>query len=590
MATDLVLGSGLVLFSWCFFSLIMISYGRWLAVWILSHHNATSDFRWRVSIWLGLAVIAILVVFANQFRPLGEASIAVWVIGLAIVLGTVGILMGRMSKPTWRRPPLSVTAWVAASGVAVAYLAAKALGPVANYDSGLYHLGSVKYAHEFAAIPGIANVYFPFGYANAQFPLAALLGNGPWDATGYRLLNGLFVVLVSLDLISRLLNRRWTWGTFTLLFGLSATLIPMVAMADAMVTSPTADTSVMLLSIVSASYLADAIEPRRSNLSSAPVSVLLAFITVAFRPTMVVFALGTLTAALVVYRYRRSSPRPQLRPWLVTGTLAALLGLVMLVRDRTLSGWLIYPLSLFPLDVPWIAEDPTRWRIGTLAAARDPFSEDGYVTAHSWNWLAPWLERLPVQWEPWFMLAGAIVALTTLVIAKRMGVMVNVWRPLALAMAPSLGAAVVWFVLSPPSFRFAWGPLFALMVIPMGIAFAQMVNQGPQHRDHLSPRQVAFVGSALCVMVVTAFSLVARNQFDTITERQSWALGSLSVPYATAPIPLPQVRIVDTASDLPVVTPVRGDQCWDNFPLCTYYTGQSIVSRGSGIQDGFSHE
>jgi len=243
-----------------------------------------------------------------------------------------------------------------------------------------------------------------------------------------------------------------------------------------------------------------------------------------------------------------------------------------------------------PLDVPWRAADPMPARLATLAAARDPFSADGYVTATSWTWIRPWLERLPSQWEPWFILIGAIGALTALVIAKRVEVMANVWRLLALATAPSFGAAVVWFVVSPPSFRFAWGPLFALVVIPMGIAFAQMVNLPFQGRNHLSPRHVALVGSALCVMGVTVFSLVARNQFDTITDRQSWAFGPLSVPYATAPIPIPEVRIVDTASDLPVVTPLIGDQCWDNFPLCTYYTGQSIVSRGPDIQDGFSRE
>ena len=590
MVADLVLGTGLVLLSWAFFSLIVISYGRWLAVWILPPDNARADFRWRVSIWFGLAVIATLVVLANQLYPLGETPIAVWTIGLAVLLGSFGVLMHAPGKPTWSRPSLSVTACMAALAVAVVYLAAKALGPATNYDTGLYHLGSVKYAQEFAAIPGIANVYFPFGYANTQFPLAALLGNGPWEGTGYRLLNGLVVLLVSLDLFSRLLNGRWTWGTFTLLFGLSATCIPMVAMADAIVTSPTADTSVMLLSIVSASYLADAIQPGRSNLSSAPVSVLLAVITVAFRPTMIIFALGTLTVALILYRSRRSSSQPQLRSWLVAGTLTVFLGLTMFVRDRTLSGWIMYPLSVFPFDVPWIAEDPTRSRIPTLAAARDPFSNDGYVTAHSWNWLAPWFERLPSQWEPWFILTGAIAALSTLVIAKRMGVMVNVWRSLALAMAPSWGSVVIWFVFSPPSFRFAWGPLFALIVIPMGVAFAQMVHQEPLRRYGLRPRHAAFVGSALCVLTVTVFSLIMRNQFDTITESKTWVLGSLSVPYATAPMPLPPVRIVDSASSFSIVTPVTGDQCWDNFPLCTPYTSQSLVPRGSGIQDGFLHE
>ena len=59
-----------------------------------------------------------------------------------------------------------------ALAAAVVYLAVAALGPVTNYDSGLYHLGAIRYAADFATIPGLANLYFPFGYGNAEFPLA----------------------------------------------------------------------------------------------------------------------------------------------------------------------------------------------------------------------------------------------------------------------------------------------------------------------------------------------------------------------------------------------------------------------------------
>ena len=77
--------------------------------------------------------------------------------------------------------------------VAVMYLAAAALGPVTNYDSWLYHLGAIKYAGDFATIPGLSNLYFPFGYNTSLYPLGAFLGNGPWAGGGYRLANGLIV-------------------------------------------------------------------------------------------------------------------------------------------------------------------------------------------------------------------------------------------------------------------------------------------------------------------------------------------------------------------------------------------------------------
>jgi hypothetical protein len=474
------------------------------------------------------------------------------------------------------------------SWLAVVYLGAKALAAVTNYDSGLYHLGSVKYAAEFSTIPGIANLYFPFGYANAQFPLAALLGNGPWDGIGYRLLNGSVLILALVDLTSRLLNRRWSWGTFTLLFGLSATFIPMVAMADDMVTSPTADTSVMLLTVVAASYLADALQAHTTAHVDAATAVTTAGLTVAFRPTMVIFAMGVLViAALFVWRNRHDL-LPESLTWIVTAALLSALAVASLLRDRTLSGWLFYPLSTFPLPVPWLAEDPARWRIGTLAAARDPGSQDGFRTAHSYDWIPNWFARLPSQWEPWFLLVGLIVTVLAVAIAWRKGVMNAAWSRMMVALIPSVLALTAWFLFSPPSFRFTWGPAVVLLVLPLGIAVGQLQNARTTIASGYSITKLALVSGAVCIGAVTIFSVAERNQFDTISQERTWRLGPVAVSYAVTPIPVPPTTPIDVGNGLIVRTPVNGDQCWDNYPLCTFYTGQPITARGRSIQDGFT--
>jgi len=434
--------------------LVVAAYGRPVSVVLTSYAHLRRDQRWRLSLWWGLLLLAIVVLVLSLSLPLGSTIASASVLALGLTLGITGVVMRKLQRPTWLRPSRPTVAWLSAAWTATLYLASKALGPVTNYDSGLYHLGSIKYATDYSAIPGIANLYFPFGYSNAQFPLAALLGNGPWAGIGYRLLNGAIVVLVLGDLSSRLLNRRWSWGTFTLLFGLSAAFIPMVAMADDMVTSPTADTSVMLITLVAATYLADALQARASTSADAVTAIMLAGLAVAFRPTMVIFALSVLVVVAILIWRRRREVHQAAAPWIVTAALLSLLALVSLLRDRVLSGWLFYPLSNFPVPVPWLAQNPDPWRDGTLAAARNPSTQDGFQTAHSYDWISSWLARLPYQWEPWFLLVGLLSATTVVVVAWRADVMRGVWTSLLAALAPSSLALLVWFFLSQPSFRF----------------------------------------------------------------------------------------------------------------------------------------
>ena len=577
-----------MLMSWLLIFVLVTLYGRLITRIATVQTGIAPDHLWRTSLWWGLTLMVIMTLALGSLVPLGSPSAALAILGIGGLLGVASAAVLRPKRPRWKRPPKSIIFWLGAAWLSIAYLAFKALGPVTNYDSGLYHLGAVKYAAEYAAIPGIANLYFPFGYANAQFPLAALLGNGPWDGIGYRLINGAVLVLVLIDLTSRLLNRRWTWGSFTLLFGLSAAFIPMVALADDMVTSPTADTSVMLLTLVAAAYLADALQARAPTFVDAVTAIMLAGLAVAFRPTMVVFALSVLVvAATLAWRRRRKSARVA-APWIMATTVLFLLAMVSLLRDRVLSGWIFYPLSNFPVPVPWIAQNPEPWRDGTLAAARDPSTKDGFQTAHSYDWIAGWFARLPYQWESWFLLVGLLITTTVLVIAWRSHVMRGAWTSLLAVLAPSSLSLLVWFFLSPPSFRFIWGPALAFLALPLGIGTARLFSaQLPILRKD-AVRGVAFIASGVCIATVTAFSAVERNQFATINQERTWRLGSLAIDYATTPVPRPTVASVDLGNGLTIQTPIEGDQCWDNYPLCVFYTGQLIEPRGPSIQDGFN--
>ena len=590
MAGRIIAGTLLVLSSWAVATLVLSVLGRWAAL-LIQPDAARAAIR-RASLWWGLLVAIALTLMINLIVPLASPAAAAVLLCAAVLLAGVAFVFQRSRRPSPRIPatsaPRSVIGLVAALGTAAVYLAFKAIGPVTNYDTGLYHLGAIKYSGDFSTIPGLATLFFPFGYNNAQFPLAALLGNGPWDGIGYRLLNGLLVLLVMADVVTRLLSRRYTWGTFVLVVGLGATLIPLIALADFWVTSPTSDTAILLLTLVSSAYLADFLSSARERALNASVVAVSVTVMVAMRPTMVFLAVASAVIVAISLVRHRSWPGPSRRAWVVIVAGVLLLGALQVARDRLLSGWLLYPLSVASFDVPWRALDPTGWRDATLAAARDATAADQYVVAHSWGWIPVWIGRLWSQWETYFFLLTVIVTVITWLLARRYASAALCSRCVAAVMVPSLVAVVAWFTLSPPSFRFIWGPLFCLAFIPLGAGLRALHGT----RRHV-PRVIALSTpltltiTAAVVLIVTCYSVVARSQLGSITEPRAWTLGPITLPYAIAPVPLPEVVPVPMRGGLVLYVPSSGDQCWDNYPLCSYSMGDDVALRGPSIQDGF---
>ena len=241
-----LVGTALVLATWAVCAFVLVLLGL-LPARLGTGRGAA---MWRASIWWGLLVVTLFAYAVNLVQPLRSAVTAWAFVALVMVLAVLGL--ARLRRPLRGQVVVRRHLWIlwTAMGVAIAYLALAAVGPVTNYDSGLYHLGATRYAADYATIPGLASLYSPLGYGNAEFPLGALLGNGPWNGEGYRLLNGLLIALVVLDLVIRGRARRLTPGFFILAVGLVAALVPMIALADYWVTSPTQDSAVLMLTVI----------------------------------------------------------------------------------------------------------------------------------------------------------------------------------------------------------------------------------------------------------------------------------------------------------------------------------------------------
>ena len=590
----MITGFSLVVLSWLIMLPTVSLLGYPLAY--LLNSKQRGNITLRSSLWLGTLVGTIAILTIGIFFPLRSAdALLIFAALLAIAAISSFLVLRKQPKIKRLKTKFSKSNWIliAALALALAYLAAAALGPVTNYDSGLYHLGAIKYAGDYATIPGLANLYFPFGYNTSLYPIGAFLGNGPWAGNGFRLANGFLVVLLVIDLTLRLKKgksknkktHKLSTGTYFLLIATPLTLIPLVSLSDYWVTSPSSDAAVLILTLITVTYLLDALTLRSHAVVNSSVSFIVVVMAFSLRPTMVVF-LVVLTIILL-YRLQRLGTLSSIRLAFPAGLGVALLA-AQSTRDYFLSGWLQYPLSLISFNVPWLATDPGDNRSATLGNARNP--ADIWGSVDGFTWVGPYLSRLPSQWETYFVAGLALIAVVLLATNRLAGLKLR-WRTIAVVQIPIIAALITWFFFSPPTFRFGWGPVFSFFLVLIAFPLKSLFESNVANRNLGSlvslEKKLLFPAMGVLLLAVVGFNIVFRFQSGAITQNTTWSLGPITLDYQIAPVVDVPTTDINLDSGLTLTSPTESDQCWDNYPLCTPAIIQTLSFKGSKIQDGF---
>ena len=514
----------------------------------------------RVSIWVGLAILVVIVSIISLLTSLRSLVSLGIVLGLALLAAAISL--PRLVRLPWKKRHLSrrwLILFLAILALAGLMWALSVTRAPTNYDSGLYHLGAIEYAAQAGTVPGLANLFAPLGYGNAQIPLAAFVTNGPLGIQGFEALNSFLLLLLPIDLLLRSYSHsRPRVGALVLAAGIFAIYPPMIAMADAWVISPTSDTAVLALTLAAVSTLAPTVRSGRLTTERVLLIVSPLAVAAAMRPqAWLMFAAVLAVLVIVHFRLCLKAERAGIPALLAAALIPpALIAAVGFARDALLSGWWLYPINRFPLPVEWRAADTAALLSSTLGIARDP-GPAYQQAAQGYNWLIPWALRLPQTWEFW-LLIGLTAAGATLVVASLVHGNANLKR-LLLAVFPGVLASLVWVLLTPPSFRFGWGPLFSTVALIFGWGWVA---------NRWADRWIAGVGGGL---ILAAAVVTGASRMPV------W-------PTAVPEVPTNQVRITD---DLVILSPAQGDQCWGTFPLCTPAPADALRLRGVDWTSGF---
>jgi hypothetical protein len=383
---------------------------------------------------------------------------------------------------------------------------------------------------------------------------------------------GLIWTFVLADLALRLIARTRvsrSTGTLFLLISLTITAGALLQYPGKLLAGPSQDAAGLLLGLAATAALADAVSGVRVRLSGT-LAVLIAALSATFRPLNWVFVLAIALVVASVFARRLHWQRCG-RPTTVALIGSAAVMIVMLVRDALLSGWLLFPVALFPVPVDWRTRDPGIASDGITAWARTPF-QDVQVTLADDSWILGWAQRMLLDWAVLAMIALLLLTVVGLLLGQRDARLQRRWKSergrLLLALIPTITMLIVWFPTAPDP-RFAWTAILTLGALPAAWLLQAMVA------TNVLPFAWVVFGSGALIAAFVVLGLLR-------SDGQIFVNRSDTIPEAG----FQQEQLADGTE----VSVVLGgdDRCWRAFPLCIpIYEDRSIGLRGTEISEGF---
>ncbi len=609
--TTVVLPTLAVAASWFLFGLVILGCGFVTRIAMLPRRQVRLPRA--ADLWIGLGALVLYLLIWNEFAGVTWYS---W-----LVPGTVGVVGLAIAAARLRGLELRRPRWwlIGVVAVAVAGLANQALGPAQDYDLGLYHLGLVRYAEHYAAIPGLANLQARFGAPDGHLLLVAFLDHGPWAGAAPHLADGLLAAMLAADLGSRFVFRPAAGWSASFANRMALLVAPAVLLAAAnrpthRISSPNLDFAAFVLVCVGMLYLAEAVES-------------------GFVPTPVVAAgaaLGTaaatrplywfLTAVAVVLPVAAAGRRKLLRPAIVAGALPALLFVATAARATVLSGYPFFPATTLRLPFDWRV--PLRIVVAQntanhVFAIGSPYPAS--VVLHTYHWVKPWFDQHIADPDivlPMLLLVAAVLALGLAPNSDpgraRRG------PPMLAVVLPCFITLIAWFFIAPDT-RFVWGPIW---LIPIALlAWAVPTNPGRPSvltlllgagaavlivhvHDHGNGRSAvpAAVEVAICTIIVLRLTRKRPGGVTTTGLLTAFTAGLAIIlvlrgltlvhatpggPLGTPPLPKPTLVPISNAAGLDLTRPKRSDQCWGVILCIPTLQDPGLRQRGSTISDGF---
>ena len=578
--------SMLIVLAWFLLSTAFFSWGRFFSKILKIKISGNKGII--ANIWLGWVFCVFFYSIYHLFAPIDNVASCIFYVPGIIVF---------FVKHSKKLPDfIKSVGWLKLTAISLTIFAAAAVSiqlPL-NFDTGYYHLNSIRWANEHHIIKGIGNLHDRLGFNQVFFLYVASLNFHPYlNDYAYHAANGFLYAIYALGMILS--------GTFIDLLLLC--LFFFIPMPYYWINNPTPDIASTFIQIVAFRYLIEAFcYKNNSNEKSHFIAfaAVLSALMVCVKLSNAFLALGFGITTLI-FSKKISFESHEIKLIIRSFVFIGLLFGVWLIRGYIQTGYPAYPSSIGKINFDWTLPEriAQNQRNSIYASARtcghsfdinDPMvkNNDWFMFWFKWNFFdekyfftnedtstdicsALSLIFFPMTVFMWGM--GSLVMFILSILLAVVWFYIGYVKKLLLdniallsLFITELLSIVIWFI-TVPDFRFANGMfiiLFITSILLFKTAFPKLkIKKGIK---------VAMMFYSV-VIFIWCFSIsFSMNEFG------------LCGMIVLNKLPM---KTFETDSGLKILVPANGKQSWDSDLPSTPEPEKSLALRGETIDDGF---
>ncbi|WP_017862329.1 LIC_10190 family membrane protein [Leptospira interrogans] len=449
------------------------------------------------------------------------------------------------------------------------------LNPPFAYDSGLYHIQSIKWIQEYSVVPGLANLHGRFGFNPNIFTIFALTSLKEIFKQEIFSVNFVIYSILVLHSINRIYKILKQEG-FTNSFLLHSIVLFLILEQFMSLSSPTPD----LISIVLPLYILTNLPKNENgihsklNLENYFSSIILSVYTISVKLATITLCILIL---LLIIRYKFDGKK-----LLIVISIIFLILLPWLIRNVILSGYLIYPFSaidIFNFDWKVPLNAVVSEKLSITGWARNP--GEGYKEAAQmkfWEWFPIWWNTIS-KLNRLFIVISFLSPIFIFIYSLFKKIKID-FQTFAILFTSWIG--VIFWILLAPDIRFGKAFL-GVSAISLLLYFNFKINFFPIKISKTS-KQIILV----FIFIIISVFLINRRTYNRcknfIRENSAFFVRPKKIEI---PQNLEFKKI--QMNNLEVFIPAEGDRCYDYEIPCMPYKNYSLILRGKTLQSGFKY-